>query len=294
MLRLSGLLLCLLPSLFLLLFLQRLNDAVDGFIALGLIHAGEFLQGVLQMYRLGIGHQFIEHLRAVGELLIVGALLVEHTDGLTITALGIGIALKVPIQVAKLKQQHTFLGARPSALLIALLITGNGLRRILLGEIDVTDGIIHLIKIIFIIIRPRHALQPANHLTRLTLSQHLRLGDAGVEFQFIRRIEPHRMTESLISLLIAPQSLTQLPHEEPLTGFLLAPHLMADDLTQVGNGTGIVAAMKVIVGHGIVPLLLRPPWNGVAPHIAYHIFGVVKKAVLDITLGQPRPGEGID
>ena len=170
MLRLSGLLLCLLPSLFLLLFLQRLNDAVDGFIALGLIHAGEFLQGVLQMYRLGIGHQFIEHLRAVGELLIVRALLVEHTDGLTITALGIGIALKVPIQVAKLKQQHTFLGARPSALLVALLITGNGLRRILLGEIDVTDGIIHLVQIILIIIRPRHALQPANHLASLPLS----------------------------------------------------------------------------------------------------------------------------
>ena len=47
---------------FLFLFLQGLNDTVDGSIAVFLTHLGQCLQRVLQMHGIGIRHQFIKHL----------------------------------------------------------------------------------------------------------------------------------------------------------------------------------------------------------------------------------------
>ena len=54
----------LLALFFLLLFLQGLDDAVDGGIAILLAHLGKRLQGVLQVDCVGVGNQFVEHFRA--------------------------------------------------------------------------------------------------------------------------------------------------------------------------------------------------------------------------------------
>ena len=53
------------------------------------------------MNGLGEGHEFVEHLRALVELCIVGTVLVEHSDSLTVCALSVGITLSRPINVAQ-------------------------------------------------------------------------------------------------------------------------------------------------------------------------------------------------
>ena len=110
-LHLGGFGLLLLAALFLLLFLQCLNHAVDGGIAVGLAHVGENLQRVLQVDGIGIGHQLVEDDGAVRQLFVVLAVAVEQTDGLAVAATGVAIFLLVPIQVAQLQQQHAFLDA---------------------------------------------------------------------------------------------------------------------------------------------------------------------------------------
>ena len=61
---------------FLFLLFQGIYHLVNGDIPFCFAHAGERLQGVLQMNGVSKRHQFIENLRAVGELFVVFAVLV--------------------------------------------------------------------------------------------------------------------------------------------------------------------------------------------------------------------------
>ena len=47
-------------------------------------HGDKDLKRVLEMDGISVGHEFVEHLRTMGQFLIVGAVAVEQSDGLTI------------------------------------------------------------------------------------------------------------------------------------------------------------------------------------------------------------------
>ena len=279
--------------LFLLLF-QSLDNAVDGFVALLGWHLGQLLQGVLQMYGFGEGHQLIEHLRTVRQLLIVVALLVEQSNGLAIASLGIAKFLLCPIQIAQLQQQHTFLNAVPCGLFGTLLIVGNGACGVFLGKVNVADGIINLVEIILVVVGCGHALEAPNHLLRLVGGQHLCLGNLGVELQLVRRVQANHLSESLVGFGLVSQRGLQLAHEVPFARALLLAHLVLDDVAQVGNGLGVVGRVDVVVGVGVVPLLARSPMQAVALHVSYDILGVVEEIVFYVALGQPSACAAVD
>ena len=86
-------------ALLLLLFLQGLDHSIDGCYTICLCHIGQGQQRVLQFNGAGVGHEFVEHLRAQGEFCVVRTLLVEQSDGLAIAALGIGKALFLPVDI---------------------------------------------------------------------------------------------------------------------------------------------------------------------------------------------------
>ena len=134
-----------LPFLLLFLLLQRLNNAVDGGIAVFLAHLGERLQRVLQIDGIGIRHQFIEHLRSLRQFLVVLAFLVEQSDGLSIAALGVVELLLLPVDVAQLEQQYALFDAVACSLFVAFLVVGDGTCCVALGKVDVSDGVVHLI-----------------------------------------------------------------------------------------------------------------------------------------------------
>ena len=168
-------------ALLLLLLLQSLDSAVDGSVAVALAHLGERLQRVLQVYGVGVRHEVVQNLRAVRQLLVVLALLVEHTDGLTIAALRVVVALLVPVDVAELQQQHALLYARACGFSRSALVGVDGLYGVTLCEVYVADGVVHLVEIFLVLVRACHALQSANHLLRLTYGHHLCHADACVE-----------------------------------------------------------------------------------------------------------------
>ena len=133
------------------------------------------------MYGVGVWHEVVQNLRAVRQLLVVFALFVEHTDGLTVAALRVVVALLVPVDVAELQQQHALLYARARGFSRSALVGVDGLCGVALCEVYVADGVVHLVEVFLVLVRACHTLQPANHLLRLSNGHHLRHADACVE-----------------------------------------------------------------------------------------------------------------
>ena len=161
-------LLCESVTLLLLLALQFGDGSVDGSVAVLLVHLGKRLQRVLQVYGVGIWHQLVEHLRAMRQFLVVLTFLVQQSDGLAIASLCVVIALHLPIDVAQLKQEHALLDARPCGFGGTALVCADGFSRVVLRQIYVADGIIHLIQIFLVLVRSRHPLQSAHHFLPLS------------------------------------------------------------------------------------------------------------------------------
>ena len=282
------------PALLTLLLFERLDDTVDGGVAVFLAHGGQRLEGVLQVYGLGEGHQFVEHLRPVGELLVVLAVFVEHADGRPVAPLGIGVLLAVPVEIAETEQQHTLLYAAAGRLGIALLVGGDGVERVFLIEVDIADGVVYLVEVVLVLVTGGHPLEPPYHLVRLSARHHLGHGDTGIELKVVGRVLTDDVAVGTQRFGLVAEGCLQLSHEIPLAGPLLAAHLVLDDLAQIGHGLGIVAGVYIVVGEGEVPLFLGLPSDGVAAHVADDILGIVEPALFHIALGQPRTRLGID
>ena len=289
-----GIVLLLGTALLFLFLLQGRYHAVYGSIALGLAHAGQGLQRVLQGHGLGMGHQFVQHLRPLRQLPVVGAVLVQQSDGLAIAAARIRELLALPVQVAQTQEQHTFLDTATGGLAVARLVGRQGVQGVAVGQIDVADGVIYLVEIFLVVVRGCHTAQPAYHTSRLTLGHHLGLCDTRVELQFVRRVEPYHPAVSAVSRVGLAHSGIELTQQEPLTGTLLTAHLVVYHPAHIGYGAVVVGRTERVVGIGIVPLLDGAPVHRVAGHVAYHVLGIVEPAPLSVALGEPGPGLAVD
>ena len=278
-------------TLLLLLLLQCLDHTVDGLQPFLFGHHRQLQQRVLQVDGLGMGYEFVEHLRAVRQLLVVAPFLVEQSDGLAIAAVGVAEALHLPVQVAERQQQYAFLNAVAGGFLVSFLVGADGLQRVVLGQVDVADGVVHLVEVFLVVIVGCHSLQTTDHLLGVALCHYLGLCDAGVELQLVGRMTAHGLAEGLICLLAVPQQVLDLSHEEPLPGALCVAPLVLDDLIEIGHGLLVVAQTDIVVGVGVVPVLDGPVVYRVAAHVAYHVLRVVEPSQFGIALGQPGFGQ---
>ena len=193
-----------------------------------------------------------------------------------------------------MQQEDTLLDTAARGFLVAFLVGSDRVDGIFLGKIDVADGIVDLIKIVDVLLRPRHALQPRDHLLGMPASHHLGHGDARIELQFVGRIGAHHSTERLIGLLVVAEGRLHLSQEEQFARFLLLAHLLLDDFLQIGNGLLQPSGVEIVVGVGVVPLFHCAPVHRVAVHLADDILGIVDPVELYIALGQPRAGSAVD
>ena len=223
-------------GLFLLFLLQGVDNAVDSRQTVFLRHLCQLLQRVLQVDGLGVWHQLVEHLRATCQFLVVGTVLVEQSDGLAVAALGVGIALHIPVQTAKTQQQHAFLNARTGSFRGTILVGADGVRRVLLQQVYIAHSVVHLVEVVLVVVVAGHAFQPANHTPAVVRSHHLCLGNAGVELQLVGRILADNVPVGFIGLLAVAEPCLYLSHQEPFAGFLHAAPFMLDDLIQIGYG----------------------------------------------------------
>ena len=280
--------------LLLFLLFQSRDDAVDGGVAVCVIHLCQRLQRVLQMHSFGIGHERIKDFGAFCELCIVLPIFVQHANRLGVTALSISKTLLIPIEISEFQHQHTFLHAIACGLGTALLVCVDSLCRVALGEVDVTHRIVHLIEIIFVLVRSRHAFEPSDHLSRLPRSHHFRLSHTGVEFEFIGRIGADSPLIGLIGFLIRVDQRIDLSKQKIFARFLFAPHLVTDDFLQMWNCLGIVLCVDIEVGQGIIPFLASNTRYGVATGIADDFLSVVEPPTLHVGLGQPGLSTAVD
>ena len=230
----------------------------------------------------------------MSQLRIILSVLIEQADCFAIAALGISISSGFPIQIAQTQQEYTLLNTVSGSLPVAFFVGIDGTQGIFLGQVDVADGIIYLVLIFLVLIRCRHALEPADHLPAVARSQDLGDGDAGIKLQFVGRIEPDDVAESLISLLLVADGSLQLSHQIPLAGFLLVSHLMAYHLPEIGNRLPGIPRVDIVIGEGIIPFLLGTPVDGIALDVSDHIFCIVGPSLLDIAFGKPGARLAVD
>ena len=67
---------------------------------------------------------------------------------------------------------------------------------------NVTDGIINLVKIFFVVIRPGHAAQLLDHLLRLLAAHHFGHGNTCVELEFVWRMHPYDAFKGLVCVFV--------------------------------------------------------------------------------------------
>ena len=241
-----------------------------------------------------MGHQLIEHFRPSRQLIIARPLFVQQSDGLTITALRVAIALHLPIEIAQFQQQDTFLRTAACSFLIARFISSYGTCRVVLGEIDVAYCVINLIKIILIIVRGRHALQSADHFLIIASRHHLCLGNAGIKLQLVRRILGGHTTIGLISLLRTSKAGEHLSHDKPLASLLRLAVFPAYHLPQIRHCLLQLTRAQVVVSHGLVPGRLGRIVDGVSILISDHVLGVIHPVQLTVTACQPGASHAVD
>ena len=219
--------------------------------------------------------QLVQYLRTLRQLLIVLAVLVQQSDGLSVTALCIGIFLFFPIHITQCQQQHTFLHSAARSLLTSCFVGFYGVQGVFLRQIRVADGIVNLIQIVLVVVRCCHPFQLLDFTLMVHGGQHLRLGNARVELQFVGRVQSDNVLKSLVGLVFMSQDGLQLSHQEPLTGFLLPSAFVFDGLAQILRGLLVASAVYVIVGIRVVPVLHSPEVHRVALLLGNDVLSVV-------------------
>ena len=149
------------------------------------------------------------------------------------------------------------------------------MQRVVLTQVGITNGIVHLVQIVFIVVRSRHAPQFLDLITVVAAGEHLRLGDAGIELQLVGRVQADDVTKSIVSLLLMSQQRLYLPHQKPLTGLLFPAFLVTDYLAQIGHRLLVALAAQIVVGISVVPVGDSPEVHRVALLLADDILGLV-------------------
>ena len=109
--------------------------------------------------------------------------------------MGIVEFLLLPVEVAECQQQHTFLYTAARGFLITFFIGGDGICGVFLRQVDIADGVVHLIQVVFVVVVGGHTLQSADHRLGIASCHHLRLCDTGIELQFVGRMTAYNLPE---------------------------------------------------------------------------------------------------
>ena len=193
-----------------------------------------------------------------------------------------------------MKQEHSFLDAGPCSFHVALFIGFYCLGGVFLCQVDIADCVVHLVQVILVFVACRHALELAHHLFGVSFCHHLGERDACVELQFVGWVLADDVSERLVGILLSVLRGIELSEQIPFASLLLASHLVADYLAQIGDSLVEVARMYVVVGIRVVPFLDGTPVERVALHVPDHVFRVIHPSAFHVGLGEPCPCFAVD
>ena len=153
---------------------------------------------------------------------------------------------------------------------------------------NVADGIVDAVEIVGIVGVLGHALELTHHGASLPVGHHLGLQDAGVEGQFIRRIQPHTFLERLVGGLLIACQLADLSEQVVETRTLEAALGVLGRSRQRCHSLGILPRGYIIGGTRGIGLALSLTRNAVAANLAQDILSIVGPIQQHVTTRQLR------
>ena len=232
------------------MFLEFLDDLVDDFQLLLGGHLGQHQQRVLQGDVLGIDSQFVEHIAALLEQFVVGIVLVDQRNGFGIA--GLCVIILAPCKVDATQGQladglvHTVAGTLFGSEPVVL----DGVERVAMGEVEVTDSVIDLIQVFLVAVIAGHTLQGFHLAGNVGTLIDGALLDAGVEFRAIGR------TAATTGLLVGKICVVLVAHLfVKLSEQEIHPHLFIaleafNGFGKIRDGQFWLLSLDVIIGKG--------------------------------------------
>ena len=246
-------------------------------------------QTVLEMDGRSVRNELVEHLASAHGFGILMVSFFNHTDGCAITLLRFVKATLVPIEAAQAQQEHTLFNAVASSFLATGFVGCDGRNGVILQQVYISHGIIHLIEIFFVVFRACHPAQRAyGFLCRLRIGKHLGLEDAGIKGELIWRTLLQTFLQSLVRFLLVAQDLLHLAQEKIKTGFLQFARLFASGQSEVGECFGQSLLSQKHVGHGGGVLAFQPMGNTVVGNAFQSVLSIVEPIQLGIAACQPQ------
>ena len=210
-------------GLFFLFFLQFLDDFGDNGLLLFGGHLGQREQRVLQRHILRIHSEFVKHVAALLEHIVVGVVIVDQRNGLGIAHLCIVILASGEVDAAQRELADGFVHAVAGALFGSEPVVLDGAERIAVGEVQVADGVVDLVQIVLVAVIAGHALQGLDLAGDVGALIHCALLDARVELGAVGRTAAAAcLLVGQIGVALVPDIFIELSEQETHAGLLVA------------------------------------------------------------------------
>ena len=132
-------------------------------------------------------NQFIKNCRQFRNTFKVFIFFLDTRQSPAETRLGLYIIAHGKIKIPQFNLANRFFQSVLSTFLNAQFIILYRIRRIFPVQIDISQRVIHLIQIVFILIVLRHPVEHLDNFLIVSTRKDFRLTDTGGKFQFVRR-----------------------------------------------------------------------------------------------------------
>ena len=145
-----------------------------------------------------VHHQLIQDSGKFGNTVVLFILFLDARQSPAEIGLRLYIIAPLKIEVSQFDLANGFIQSVLRTLLDSQFIVFDSLSRIFPAQIDIAQSIIYLVKVVFVLLAFRHALQHLDHFLGIGSGKDFRLPDTGCELQFIRRIGTDDFSKGLI------------------------------------------------------------------------------------------------
>ena len=193
-------------------------------------------------------HQLVEHRRELGDAGILLVLLLDASQGTAEAGLRLDVVALREVDVAQPDLADGLIHSVLGALVDAQLVVADGVEGVGPVQVDVSQGVIHLVEIVFVLLALRHALQHLHHLQVVAAREYLALADACGKLQLVGRIHANHLGKRLIGQVAQVEVDVELPQQVLHACPLLAVLLGLDGGLEVGDGLLILFVLDQVVG----------------------------------------------
>ena len=168
------------------------------------------------------------------------------------------------------------------------------MRRVVVGQVDIADGVINLVLVVFVFLVSRHAPQLFHHFAVVSCGHGFGLQDLCVEGKLIGRVAAYHPFQCFVGFRLLAGLMAQLAQQEVQARFLQFVPLFPDGLLEVGDSVFVLLHEDEIIRIRGVEFAFPFAADAVAADFLEHVFCVVRPFHFHVAAGQPGTGYGRD